>query len=117
MAGVIRRFIAQKIKHPISKEWIETMYMTDDGAEDDIKIYWHGIPADNNVIEERHLALKAVTTDRIDDGAITTKNIGWGAVKTAQIDQGAVTPDKLDNNLKAALNATVANGTLNLPQV
>ena len=59
MAG-IRQFIAQKIKHPsIRNKWIETMYMTEEDTEtpgQNIKIYWHGAPADDNVIEPRHLA-------------------------------------------------------------
>ena len=57
MAG-IKQFIAQKIKHPsIRNKWIETMYMTEDANTQgqDIKIYWHGTPADDNVIEPRHL--------------------------------------------------------------
>lgn len=106
MAG-IRQFIAQKIRHPsIRTKWIETMYMTDDGTGDDIKIYWHGIPADNNVIKEKHLA----------EGAVTTNRIRQNAVRTINIDDKAVTKDKLDDDLKADLNATVANGILNLPK-
>ena len=127
MAGVIRRFIAQKIKHPITRKWIETMYMTDDGAGNDIKIYWHGIPADNKVIELNHLsddtlsgiqsAVKqgitlndlggtvnstqikdgSVTTDDIGDGEVKTKNLDRKAVKTVNLDDGAVTKDKLDS--------------------
>ena len=136
MAGVIRRFITQKIKHPITKKWIETMYMTDDGAGNDIKIYWHGAPADNNIIELNHLSDDAlsgiqenitinsaqiedhsITTDDIGDGQIKSRNLDGKAVKTVNLDDEAVTFDKLAGNLKTTLSATVADGILNLPRL
>ena len=147
MAGNLMRFITQKIKHPRTRDWIETMYMTDDGAGNDIKIYWHGAPADDNVINFNHLSNEAVSTiqqgttqaldlgnipgkiksSQIEDDAILTNHILNGqvntvdlapdAVTTAKIEGGAVTKEKLDTNLKTALNATVTDGTLNLPNL
>ena len=144
MAG-IRQFIAQKIKHPITRRWIETMYMTDDGTGNDIKIYWHGAPADNKVIELDHLSDDAlsgiqstvkqgitlndlggtvnsaqiennsITTDDIGEGQVKSKNLDGKAVKTVNLDDGAVTTDKLNNNLKITLQGTVNKGILMFP--
>lgn len=121
MAG-IRQFIAQKIKHPsIRNKWIETMYMTEDANTpgQDIKIYWHGTPADDNVIEPRHLAqavsdqIATIATSVAQSIAnnLTFSNIK-GKLDTSLTEQGTVTEtSQLD--VKSIKSAHIADGQIN----
>ena len=145
MAGTLVRFIAQKIRHPRTKNWIETMYMADEGENSQPKIYWHGTFADNNVIEPRHLSSQAisaiqnsltidgtqiapnsiktehifdgqVTTSDLDNSAVTTAKLRDGAVTTLKINDESVTEAKLSPNVKNNLKGSVKNGILKFPE-
>lgn len=145
MAGTLVRFIAQKIRHPRTKDWIETMYMADEGENSQPKIYWHGTFADNDVIESRHLSSQViseiqsslridgtqiapdsirtehiidnqVTTSDLDNSAVTTAKLRDGAVTTLKINDESVTEAKLSPSIKNKLKGSVINGILKFPE-
>ena len=59
----------------------------------------------------------AILTNHILNGQVNTVDLAPSAVTTTKIEDKAVTKEKLDPNLKTTLNATVTDGTLNLPSL
>ena len=94
----------------------------------DIKIYWHGIPADNNIIEPRHLA--QAVSDQIVTIATNvtqgiTNNLTFSNIKgklntsltesgeltqASQLELGAIKAQHIDNG--AINNNHLANGSV-----
>lgn len=103
----LRKILAQKLKNPKTKEWVETSYVAiDDATGDDPVIYTHGTLADNDVIEGRHIqenaiisshiSNEAVETNALADLSVTRPKIYNNAINSAKLANGAVTKSKID---------------------
>ena len=93
----LKKILAQKIKNPKNKRWIETSYVvTENTAGNDPIIYMHGKLADNNIIEGRNIQENAIATSHIASLAVNANKLANNAVTSPKILNKAVTKEKIN---------------------